>query len=98
MRSGRSIRMASGAGRSDGLDRIHRPLRIHHRILPGREVLFAAVDMAYGAIAAIADGPLRAHGGITDVGEIVMRPPKTDHDIRPVIREQVLTGMDAMHE
>src|SRR5205809_5567670 len=98
MRSGRSIRMASGAGRSDGQDRIHRPLRIHHRVLPGREIPFAAVDMAYGAVAALADGPLRAHCGITDVGEIVMRPPTNDHDIRPVISEQAVTQMDAMRD
>src|SRR5205823_10879105 len=60
--------------------------------------LFAAVDMAYGAVTAIADGPLRTHGGITDVGEIVMRPAEADHDIRTVVGEQVLTGMDAMHK
>lgn len=74
-------RMAAAASGGDRLIRVNPALLINHRIESGRQILFAAVNVAQRAILHIGRRAGWAHGREEHTGEVVHASAVPDHDV-----------------
>ncbi len=97
VRGGGDVHMAASARGGDRLDRIERPLWVHHGIQARGQIQLAAVHVAMSAIACVASRTSRTHSRIAYVAKVVVAPAKPDHDVG-TIRREVVSRVDAVHQ